>query len=114
MIHSPQCETWQAHLRREIVALGGEHPSFHRFLDDVLHSWETELLVNDPEFWGEFESLTEETRQSLDLARRITEDLPASPVIDRPHNHVYPWSEVKAEHATGGRARCRLCPEPVS
>ena len=89
MIHSPQCETWQAHLRREIVALGTDHPSLRTFLDDVLHSWETELLVNDPEFWEEIESLTDETRQSLDLARRITaperwaliEKLPASPEI---------------------------------
>lgn len=88
-MHNPPCETWQVHLRRELVALEEGTKTLSQFVDDVLHSWETELLVNDDEFLAQFEALTDETRRSLDLARQITaperwariESLPASPDI---------------------------------
>jgi len=71
-VHSPACETWRVHLARCWIELGDRPATLREFVDDTLHSWETELLVSDPEFEREFNRLTDETRQSMDLARRIT------------------------------------------
>lgn len=75
-------------MRRCWVEVGLSLPSLDQFVSDALHSWETELLVSDPEFQAEFDRLTAETRAALDTARKVTdpwaelEKLPASPRTD--------------------------------
>lgn len=87
-MHSPACETWRVHLRRHLVALGGALPTLEEFVADVIHSWETEQLIADPEFDVEFARLTAEQREAMDTARRISdpweriEGIPASPRTD--------------------------------
>ena len=70
-MHNPPCDTWVIHLRRSFLDIGDKHISLRSFLDDVLYSWETELLVNDPEFWERYDALTDETRREMDTARVI-------------------------------------------
>ena len=66
-MHNPPCPTWAVHLRRcyvdveRFVGLGA-------FVDDVLHSWEQELLMGDPEFFADLDRMLAETRASMDVS----------------------------------------------
>ena len=71
-MHSPACETWQVHLRRRLPDRD-RFDSDAAFTYEVLHSWEDELLVNDPEFWLHYDAMTADVRAEMDLAQRITE-----------------------------------------
>lgn len=64
-MHNPPCDTWQVHLHRCYVELD-RFIGLGKFIDDVLHTWEQELLVADPEFEQEFQRVTAETRAAMD------------------------------------------------
>lgn len=64
-MHSPACLTWRVHLRR-CLSEREAHVSLKDFLDDVLHSWDNELLCDDPEFLTDLDRMIAETRASMD------------------------------------------------
>ena len=64
-MHSPACLTWQRHVRRCLLE-NAPYPTLQAFLDDVLHAWEDELLMDDPEFFVELDRMIAETRERLE------------------------------------------------
>lgn len=64
-MHSPACLTWQRHVRRCLTE-NATYPTLQSFLDDVLHAWEQELLMDDPEFFIDLDRMIAETRAEMD------------------------------------------------
>jgi len=65
VIHSPQCETWDVHARRCHAEIEGWMP-LADLVDQTLHSWEQELLLNDPEFDEDFHRLLADVAEAQD------------------------------------------------
>ena len=65
-MHSPACLTWRVHLARCLIERRDQGVSPRAFLDDVLHSWDNELLCDDPEFLADLDRMIEETRASME------------------------------------------------